>query len=563
MDFTSRRQPRLTLLAAVSLLCLATAQADDEPKPDASAHLLAAELALENKDYLKAATEFLWAAEMSDSVEIAGRATEVARNFGFDEIALDAAERWYELDESSDRALFSLGLMELRNGDARAARKHFKTLIERGDDPPDQRLESLVPLLADEDPEEVDKLMRALAKPYKDSYYAHYAVAVTALSADDPEHAMERAERAIELEPDALRPKLLYGRAMLLSGQTDKAIDYTARIIGDDPDPDPDARIELAIMMMSAGRDDDALSQVNQVMLEQPSRTEALRLMAIINFRQQNLDAAWDDFQSLLASGRYTMDALYYLGRIADFRGQTDAAIEYYRNVTDGMNAVAAQRRASALLAFQKEAPEAAVERLDNFADVNASFAVDVVLAKAQLYAALDDYDNALTYYDKFVRFRPDSENGSLGRAELLLRMDRLDDAITEYRRAVKRWPESALSLNALGYTLADRTDRYIEAEKLIRKALKYDPDSPAIIDSLGWVLFKLGRNQEALVVLERAYEGLADPEVAAHIVEVLAALDRRDEALTFLETAEEQDPDSPLLKDVRERIFPASDEPE
>jgi tetratricopeptide (TPR) repeat protein len=147
-----------------------------------------------------------------------------------------------------------------------------------------------------------------------------------------------------------------------------------------------------------------------------------------------------------------------------------------------------------------------------------------------------------------------------LGRAELLLRMDRLDEALGQYRAVVKRWPDSAMSLNAYGYTLADRTEEYKQAEKLIRKALKYDPDSPAIIDSLGWVLYKLGKYDEALVELERAYEKLNDPEVAAHIVEVLHAMERSDDALAVLEAAESEDPDSKLLHDVRKRAFPDSD---
>ena len=113
--------------------------------------------------------------------------------------------------------------------------------------------------------------------------------------------------------------------------------------------------------------------------------------------------------------------------------------------------------------------------------------------------------------------------------------------------------------MNALGYTLADRTDQYKEAEKLIRKALKIDPKSAAIIDSLGWVLYKLGRHEEALHELQRAYEQLNDHEVASHIVEVLAALERHDEALELLESAEKRTPDSKLLNDVRERYFPAT----
>ena len=127
---------------------------------------------------------------------------------------------------------------------------------------------------------------------------------------------------------------------MLIAGRQDEAIEYTARLIGDDPDPDPDARMELALMMMTAGKDDDAQSQINQILLEQPSRADALRMMAIINFRLENLDAAWADFQDLLASGRFTMDALYYLARIADFREEHERAARLYAQVRSGPNAV-------------------------------------------------------------------------------------------------------------------------------------------------------------------------------------------------------------------------------
>jgi tetratricopeptide (TPR) repeat protein len=138
-----------------------------------------------------------------------------------------------------------------------------------------------------------------------------------------------------------------------------------------------------------------------------------------------------------------------------------------------------------------------------------------------------------------------------------MLRMGKLDQSIAAYREAVKRWPDSSMTLNALGYTLADHTNEYREAEKLIRKALKNNPESPAIIDSLGWVLHKRGKNEEALQQLEIAYAGFPDHEVAAHLVEVLVALERNDEAAELLGVAEEQAPDSELLKDVRERLFP------
>jgi tetratricopeptide (TPR) repeat protein len=548
-------------LAAMALVLFCqTGLADEKARSEAAAHLLQAELALQSNEYREAAAEYRKAAELSSNVDVARQATRVAYSFGFNEEALRAAKRWQELDEESDEALLYVAQLQLRMGKLRTAKRNLKKLIERGEAGADERLLSLVQVLSQEDAEAADEVVRSLAKPYKDSALAQYATAVMAMQAGDTDYAEKHALMAIEADPDWLKAKLLYARTMMVAGRVEEAIDYTARIIGDDPDPDPDARMELALMMMTAERDDDALSQINQILLEQPSRADALRLMAILNFRLENLDAAWDDFQDLLASGRYTMDALYYLARIADYRQEFDSAVRLYSQVTAGPNAVVSQRRAAALVAYEQDDAQGALQQLEAFGRSSPGHAIDMILARAQLLASLERYDEALGDYDKFVSFRPDNESAMLGRAELLLRMDRLDDAIAQYRAAVKRWPDSAMSLNALGYTLADRTENYREAEKLIRKAIKYDPGSAAIIDSLGWVLYRLGRYEEALVELERAYEMLPDPEVASHIVDVLAALDRHDEALLVLEDAENRSPDDEMLRDVRERVFPDSE---
>jgi tetratricopeptide (TPR) repeat protein len=554
-----RRIPSFLTFSVLIFAISVPVSAEDEDRAAAGVHILQAEIALENDDYLTASREYRKAAELSSSVDVARLATRTAFSFGFNEEGYRSATRWLDLDEDSDEALAYTAQLELRLGKVRDSQRSFEALIRRGKEPADDQLLSLVSLLADEDPKDVDKLMRQLSKPYKKSAKANYAAAVTALQANQLEQAKSRALRAIELDPGWLKAKLLYARALLLQGNRDEAIDYTARIIGDDPDPDPDARMELALMLLSAGRDDDALSQVNQVLLEQASRADALRLMAIINFRQNNLDAAWDDFEDLLGSGRFTMDALFYLGRIADIREEYDQAIRLYSEVRRGQNAVSAQRRASALEAYQAEDPEAGLQRLEDFGARNPQFAIEMLIARAQLLNSLQRDDEALAVFDKAIVFRPELEGLVLARAALLLSMDRLDDSIKAYREAVKRWPRSATTLNALGYTLADRTTEYSEAEKHIRKALKLDPENPAIIDSLGWVLFKRGNHTEAIEQLEIAYTKFPDHEVAAHLVEVLVVLERSDDALELLAEADLKDPESELLKDVRERLFPES----
>ncbi|MDX1509408.1 MAG: tetratricopeptide repeat protein [Woeseiaceae bacterium] len=537
-----------------------TAAADDAATPDAGEHMLQAEIGLSQRDYLKAAEEYAAAAQLSESTEIARQATEVASSYGFNELALQSAERWLELDPDNEYALFYIARLQLRLDDVKAARATYKLLLSKSDDEPGRKLLNLLSVITEENPQNAHEVMRYLAKPYKDSAYAHYAVAVTALQADEIDEAAERVERAIELDDGWLRPKLLKGRIMMLQGDPDGAINYIALLIGDDPQPPPEARMELALLMLAEDRYDDALSQVNQIAYETGNNADALRLMGIINFRLEHLDAATEDFEELLASGRHTMDALYYLAQIADYRGDSDRALRLYSQVVRGGNAVASQQRAAALIAFQYEDAERAFERLDKFAKDNPAYAIDMLHTKAQLAGSLERYDDALAHYDQLLTFRPDTESIMLGRADTLLRMERLDDAIAQYEEAVKQFPDSAISLNALGYILTDNTDRHEEAEKYIRKAIEIEPDSPAIIDSLGWVLYKLGKPEEALVHLQKAYEGFDDPEVAAHIVEVLVALDREEEALEFLVAAEEKTPESEMLKDVRERLFASTE---
>jgi tetratricopeptide (TPR) repeat protein len=559
----SRWRPANTLISLLALtifLCAAPVLADETSSSEASAHILQAERALQRKEYLNAAIEYRKAAEVSKSVEVARKATRLGFSYGFNEEALLAAKRWVKLDKDSDEARAFLGQLYFRLDDLRNARRQFERLIKTDAEDPGRRLLSLLGYLADEGkPQQADKLMRELAKPYRDSAMAHYAVAVLALQAGDVEHAKERATRSMELDPEYTRPKLLFARALMFEQKNDEAIEYLAHMIGDSVQPDPDARMELALMYMLTGRDDDALSQVNQVLLEQSGRVDALRLMAIINFRLERLDAAWDDFQDLLASGEYRMDALYYLARIADYREQYDRAVRLYGEVRFGSNTIFSQGRASYLMAHEMGDVNGALALLDKFADESPNNAVEVVALKGQLLVSLKRFDEALELFDKAIKYRPDSEGLVLGRSDLLLRIGRIDDGVKAYRDAVKRWPDSAVSLNALGYTLADRTEHYEEAEELIRKALSIEPQSPAIIDSLGWVLFKLGQYDEALVELQRAYELMDDHEVASHIVEVLVALERHDEALELLQAAQKKDPDSELLQDVRERHFPES----
>ena len=281
----TRRQLQRLAFGMACVLLSATSHVFADETEELADHMLSAEMALQENRYQEAASEYRKAAEISEDPEVAQQATRIGYSYGFNDDALKSAQRWAKLDEESDEALLYVSQLYLRTGEIRKSQRSFEKLLERGREPADERLLAIIPFLSQEDESLAYELMLKLAKPYKDSAAANYAVAVMALQAGETATAGERAKKASEIEPDWVKPHLLYARSMLLGGDAEGAIDYTQRLVGDDPDPDPEARLELAIMLLSTDRDDDALSQVNQILLEQPQRSDALRLMAIINFR--------------------------------------------------------------------------------------------------------------------------------------------------------------------------------------------------------------------------------------------------------------------------------------
>jgi len=124
-----------------------------------------------------------------------------------------------------------------------------------------------------------------------------------------------------------------------------------------------------------------------------------------------------------------------------------------------------------------------------------------------------------------------------------------------DLRKIIQLNPNNPVAYNSLGYTLADRTDRYDEAYKLIMRAVELAPNDPAIIDSLGWVQYRLGRYEEARANLDRAYELFPDHEVAAHLGEVLWVMGEKSEARSVWRKALESQPDSDHIRSTMERL--------
>ena len=516
-------------------------------------HLFMGELALERERPALAATEFLRAARASDDPALAERAARYTAAYGTPAEAVEAARRWADLvpDSLHPPRLLVSGYLDL--GETQAAAGELARLRAAGSDSGRAFL-SLLPLAAEaRDPQAAYEAMAAAASGYPADASGAYAEAALALRAGMALEARAAAERALALDPDWLDPALLYARAMADGGEVDGAL---AWMEAHPAANERELRLERAAILINAGRPDEARVLLEALLQESPADAEALRALGYLEFHAGRAEEAEAVFLALLELGRHTNDALFYLGGLREQEGDVEEAARLYSRVTGGEHLLTAQVRL-ALLMFRMGRPELALQHLELFAQRNPEITFELDVARAELLSRLGRPEEALAVYDALLASAPDDVGLLYTRGLLRVELGQVDGAVADFSHVVRLRPEDPTALNALGFTLADLTDRHDEAYELIRRALSAEPENAAILDSMGWVLFRLGRGGEALPYLERALARQHDPEIAAHLGEVLWSLGQADRAREVWRDALAEFPGSPVLVETMGRLDP------
>jgi Flp pilus assembly protein TadD len=245
-----------------------------------------------------------------------------------------------------------------------------------------------------------------------------------------------------------------------------------------------------------------------------------------------------------------------YLGQIAEERKQFDDALRWYAEVAPGEQYLAAQLRIAQLLAKQGKL-DAGRRHLQEARTEGSASRIQLLLAESQLLRDAGKTGEAYELLADNLATQPEQPELLYESALLAEKLGRHDVLEANLRKLIRIKPDHAHAYNALGYSFAERNQRLGEAEQLIVKALELAPDDPFIIDSMGWVLFRKGDNAGALTQLQRAYSIRPDPEIAAHLGEVLWTLGRRDEAKRTWQEAAKAHPGNDVLAEVIKRFSP------
>ena len=287
-----------------------------------------------------------------------------------------------------------------------------------------------------------------------------------------------------------------------------------------------------------------------------PDNGDARHALALLYLQTEKLDEAERHLRSLSVRGARQNTARFYLGHVAEARGRVDEAISWYGQVEQGEHLVDAQVRLGVLLARQGRLDEAR-QRLQSVETSNGKDRVRLILVEGELLVDAGRLQDALTLHDLALQEFPDDADLLYARAMVAERLDRLDLLEADLRAILSRDPNHVQALNALGFTLADRTDRYQEAHDLIVRALAQRPDDYYIQDSMGWVLFRLGRLPEALEYLRRAAAQSDDVEVAAHLGEVLWASGDEAGARQVWDAVLKREPGNKRITELMRRLAP------
>lgn len=532
--------------------------------------LLVGDVALQRGEPALAARAYFEAARDAKNAALARRATEIGIATRQRGIALEAARLWSELEPAAERpkqVIAAIGSGTAGKGlDALGGGTNLRAELERvladaasSGAALGEAFLQLNRLLAHE-PDKVAtfKLVEAVAQPYANVPEAQFAVALAAYGTGLPDiattaAAMRAVDRALAQKPGWERAALL--KAEILAKQSPaEAIRYLDDFLKAEPKSKA-ASGSLAQFYVEQKRYSEARAIFEKLWETDKGKREYQFGMAALSVQMKDWPVAEALFAELQreAYGEPGVVDLY-LAQIAEETGRFELAYERYRAVPDGERAWLAKLRAAAMLAKQGRLDEAR-RYLADLPAVTIEQRVQVRQAEAQLLRDAGEHARAYALLTQALAEHPDQADLLYDAAMAAEKLDRIDVVEARLGRLIELNPDNPHALNALGYTLVDRTPRAGEGLALIERAHKLSPDDPFILDSMGWAHFRMGRLDDAEKYLRRALAGRPDAEIAAHLGEVLWAKGERAHAQEVWQSQLKVTPDNTLLLETVRRL--------
>ncbi|WP_018916719.1 tetratricopeptide repeat protein [Vreelandella zhanjiangensis] len=526
--------------------------------------LLAAELAGQRGDYRYASQGYLQASQRYGVPALAERAAFAAR-FGEDVALMEAsALRWRELAPQAETPNRLLASISLQRGDWLDSLEQRLAITQGGGN---GELTAFAELAVTESSANsntaplsllAELLREHLAQPGAEQLEYHsdalLATALLEAALGNTRQAQAHLDDVAQREPESAALWLAQARLALEVDDVQTARRAAQKGLSIAPD---EVRFILLLAQAEIRLNNIAAAEVQtNALLESHGGNQELRLaLAQLYLEEGHSEPAYRLLQPLIGQDNVPNFAYYLLGGIAQSQGDIDNALLYYRQVSEGSEFLPARATAAKMLIEDNRLIDArAFLRIERMRYEN--YFGDLVALEVQLLDEMNQQEEASALLDRELTRTPDDINLLYLRAMRSWETGNLAGMEQDLRKLLRIDPNNANALNALGYTLADLNlpGRLEEARMLIERAYEVAPNNPAVLDSMGWVHFRLGKPDEALAWLESAYQQMPDQEIAAHLAEVLHALERSDEARDVISRIMQRTSQHPLIDDLLER---------
>jgi tetratricopeptide (TPR) repeat protein len=512
---------------------------------------LVAEVAGQRGDIGTAGAIFYDLARAEQDARLAERAAKIGAYANIPNLAIPAVKLWAELDPTSTEAQQAMTEMLIATGRLNEAEPYLAQLLVKEESRAGGFLFINSILNRSTDKNAVLKLVQSLAKPYPTLAEANFAVAQAAYIANQDTIALDALEKAEDARPNWVIAALLKGQ-VLFRQSPNKAIAFYYEYLKVQPEAN-EIRINLAKILVNQKQYAAAKAEFPTILAhakdsQDNNNAEIYAIVGLLSFQATDYDEAENYFKQAIANNFKESDQIYlYLGQTAEKQKHDATAMSWYNKVPAGPRHLEAQFNLANVIA-RTQSVDKAVELLDNLDDLNVEQQILVIKAQAALLSKEKRHQEAFELLGKAVKNLPNTPELVYDYALAAERVGKFDIMELELRRSIAEKPDFAAAYNALGYSFADRNIRLKEAISLIEKALIISPNDHYMLDSLGWAHYRKGNLDKAIQYLEQAYNINPDPEIAAHLGEVLWQKGEYEKAKKIWSDALTADPENETL---------------
>lgn len=487
---------------------------------------------------------------------VARRAAQLAFDSHQMDRSVEALNLWLKLEPSSHQAKQLLTTVLLSGGKLDEARPYLVEMLAAYPAQVGQTFTQIYSLLVRHpDKDAAFKLLHELAQPYPRVAEGHLVQAQAAAAAGKRESALEEVRQARALHPEWEQAALL--EVQLLQQESPlQALALLHKYLVAYPDAN-EARLLYARMLLEQKQYAEARTEFERLLGMHSESADLAFAVAMLSLEMGDLDRAESELRQVLAKGKKDQSTVYYyLGQLNEAKKHDEEALQNYRQVPDGEYAYAARLRVAYLLYKTGKLKEAR-EYLHQTNAQNNQQRVQLLSIEAQLLRDAKQAETAYQVLTQGLEKLPNHPDLLYETAMLADQLGKHDVFEQMMRKVIEIKPDHAQAYNALGYSLLDRNERVAEGMLLVEKARQLAPDDAAIIDSVGWGHYRMGNLDKSLEFLRRAYNANPDPEIAAHLGEVLWVQGVKEQAKKVWSDALKSHPDNTVLQGTMKKFIP------